>query len=43
MTIGAARVVVAEAGAGCPVIAALMIPALADPEELLAFFFFFFS
>jgi hypothetical protein len=36
--------VVAVAGAGCPVIAAIVAPAFAEPEDFADFFFpFFFS
>lgn len=40
---GAAEVVVAVAGAGCPVIAAIVAPAFADPDCLDFFLPFFFS
>jgi hypothetical protein len=41
---GAAEVVVADAGAGWPVIAAIVAPALAEPDGFEGFFFpFFFS
>ena len=40
---GAAEEVVAVAGAGCPVMAAIVAPALAEPDCLDFFLPFFFS